>query len=319
MFLRLSNRLMESVPSAEDMAQQGAVVDQPAEEPKETESADAVSKWFEAMSHDMDEDIDGMEGEGGEEESPEVETEVSGEEVGGEAEELPTAAEVTAPETEPLQPQTPVQAVEQESAPVQEAPQAAPETAPAPQMTEEQRVELRNQAQSELQQRYRFSEEEAERLRDSPEEVLPQLAANLYLDVYEQVMGNLLQQLPAVVHRVSQVQSHQAKGEEAFFSRWKSLNTPEGRQKVVQMGQVYRQMNPNVSLEQFIEDVGLQASVALRLPIEGYPAAQPVAAVSQPAAAPRQPASPVSAPARAVTRPVNPFMQMAEDMLREEE
>ncbi|MGW8177713.1 MAG: hypothetical protein ACWGQW_02795 [bacterium] len=295
----------------------------------ESPSGSPVADWFKAMAEDIGSDDDAFEfedagtSEQGTEGSVEV-AEPSTDEGKGETSEAqpeePKAQEVAAqpeaitPAAE--EPQEPV--VQQAATPqpvAQPEPPAAP-TAPAT-ITEEQRAQMRNAAAEELQKRYAMDDATALQLRDSPEEVLPKLAANMYLDIFEQVTQSIMQHLPTIVQGTMATQQAQKEGENAFFSRWKALDTPEGRQKAIMFGKAYRQAYPNAPKEQFIEDVGLQAMVAMRLPIEGYGAQAP--AGNPPVVqAPRTPASPTSAPTSQPGRSSNPFTQLADEFLQEE-
>lgn len=208
--------------------------------------------------------------------------------------ETPTQPEVTEPTVEAREPEQPTS------------------------LSAEEQAKIRKEAVDELARRYEIDAERAELLRAQPEEVLPQLAAEMYLDVYQNVVNTVTQMLPQIMQQVTAQQQQQKAGEDAFFSRWKALNTPEGRAQATRFANVYRQAYPQATQEQFIEEVGLQTMIALRLPIEGVsaPAAQVPVAPRQPA--PRTPASTTSIPSDARRGSRNMFESMAEEFLQEE-
>jgi len=148
--------------------------------------------------------------------------------------------------------------------------------------------ELKSNAVAELEKRYALSQEDADAMISEPEAVIPKLAARLYVDIYENMMNMLQHQLPHVVRDVQTTSSRQQKDEEAFYTAWPALRNVD-RNELIRIGQMYRQLNPQATREQFIQDVGVQSMVRFRLPIPGYNAPPP-----QPDVTPHMPARPTA-------------------------
>lgn len=215
----------------------------------------------------------------------------------------------------PVQPQpqeqpAPVQA--EAIAPSQPSPanQEVPRPAAEPASQSPTRDELRARALVELEKRYALTEDDATAVLSEPEKVLPQFFSKLYVDIYENVLNSLQVALPQMVSQVQASESVASQNERDFYAAWPKLQ--EHTQMVERFGQMYRQMNPQATKEQFINDVGAQAMVALKLPIEGVtqPAAQPESVVRVP---PYTPPRGGPTPAPQGPRPVNPWAQMAEE------
>lgn len=197
----------------------------------------------------------------------------------GEAETPPTKEEEAKPEEKPAEPQQPQQP---STDGVQEP--AAPQ--------DEQAVwqEWREKARESLQKAYGLSEEEAKAFETDPVAVLPKLAAEVHMNVFDAVYQTLRAQLPAMVEQVQAQQRSRQEFHNAFFERWPEL---KGLEKDVQTAMnLYAQLNPGVTREQLIEDVGLQVSIRHRKPLPGSKPA-PVQQPQVPAAAPAfKPAAP---------------------------
>lgn len=192
------------------------------------------------------------------------------------------------------------------------------ETKPAEEVTqalEEARVKARDQ----LKEKFALTEEQEDLLIQSPNKVLPELAANLYLDLFDSIMGGFQQQLPGLIRQVIQTDQVQQKQENAFFEAWPQLNKPDYQETVQRIAQSYRALNPQTSEEEAIKEIGAQAWVALRLPLEEL--AQVAQGGVVETAAPRQPATRRGA-AEAVPRkpkPDNAFTQLANELIEEDD
>ena len=89
----------------------------------------------------------------------------------------------------------------------------------------------------------------------------------MYLEIYERVMADLNHQLPNAVQHITRMATTQQQDEADFYTQWPDLKAHS--EDVLRIGRVYRQMNPTATKEQFIQDVGLQSMIHLRLPIQG--------------------------------------------------
>ena len=186
---------------------------------------------------------------------------------------------------------------------VEETP-PAPET---PQLSDTQRQELRSQAVEQLAKSYEFDEETAAELETNPAKVIPKLAAELQVRVYENVVSTIMQQLPGALDGVVRSKETAARRENAFFSRWPELKGY--KKQTLQMAQMWRQMNPSASEDVAIEEVGKVAMAAL-----GLTGAQ-VQAAAEPASVQRTLTPPTAPPVQrttASTKSKNPFEALAE-------
>lgn len=219
-----------------------------------------------ALDTESEEDSDlGEEGDTEEEGEPEAQPAVEPAE-GGEAAAEPAAEE-------PAEPQQP--APEAEPAPAQEpSPEPAAEQ-PAPLSPEEYNRffnETRDAAIEQLTGHYALNDEMAEELEEAPEKALPRMAARLHFDIMVQTLNAVANQLPAAFESYMHSRDDNAKSEDAFFNAWPGLKSQD-RSAIARISQAYRQSNPNASMEQFIQEVGTMASVALKVPLEAAPQA----------------------------------------------
>lgn len=199
-------------------------------------------------------------------------------------------AQVAQPvETSAGQPSSPVQPV----APPQpaEPPPAAPKV-----LTQEEFLAKRNELQQTFASHYTLSEDDKLLLQTEPEKVLPKIAANVAVDVFEAASRIILGQIPQMIeqHLVGQRAATEAR--EAFFKDFPSLNKPEYYPTLRQVTQMYRQMNPQVPYADAIKAIGKHAMLMLGLSAEGTSPA------NTPPPPPPRPATPLM-PGSAAVRP----------------
>lgn len=162
---------------------------------------------------------------------------------------------------------------------------------------------------------YKLSEEEAEELETDPVTALPKLAANMHLQVMRSATLNVARLLPMMIEQIQSTQSQSKSLEDKFYDAHPGLAEHKGT--VLRYGQVYRQMNPQATVEDFIRDVGAQASVGLGI------VQQPKQQQQQPVVQQTSPHSPAlagrqqSTPARMA--PTNEFERIAEEFLTEDD
>lgn len=251
------------------------------------------------------------------EEEPPVSSEAS-------VEPAPPAAPAAEPPTPESSQQPAEEVVTPPESPIQTASQAQPDvgtgtpppaeaSAPEPEFD---MTEARQSALAELEKRYALSQEDADAMISEPEKVLPKLAGQMYMDVFEGVLSAVQTMLPQAFTQFNQSYAAQQKDEADFYDAWPALK--EHADRVLPIGKMYRQLNPQASKEQFIQEVGLQAMLALKLPIEGITQA-PQQQTQQ--ATPGAYAPPSGAP-RAVTqrpaqqapaKPTNAFTELADE------
>ena len=262
------------------------------------------------------------------------------------AEAQPTAAPAVPAQTPAAQPAQ--QPAEPPKAPAQQPAQAQPQTqqpAPAQASTTPQQP---SQAQGEepaapvqptseqIQARYKewrgqtenllathhfaLTEQEQNDLELNPGEVIPRLMSKVYLDAVTATLSQVVNYLPRMIASVNESQTVQSKSEEEFFGRWPQLK--DHKDMVLRVGQVYRQLNPRASKEDFMNEVGAQTLVALRIPPEGI-APQPkvngnTQAQQTAKATPFVPAATAPGGGAPQQPPRNIFDQLASDFEEEE-
>lgn len=154
---------------------------------------------------------------------------------------------------------------------------------------------------------YKMTEEEAQEVLTSPEKVLPQLAARVHLEVVQNVLGTMAQTMPGVISGLLQAQKQNTEVMDQFFQKWPQLDRVKDKATVYEVAKVYRQLNPQATMEEMFQAVGATAVVKLgKLPAAAQAApAQPAKA---PAYTPARNAPTVMQP----TQTMNPWEAMAE-------
>lgn len=233
--------------TAEEQKSAGAPAAPAAETPQEPSApvedafVDAGSDWAELADDTVAES-----GEWGEEAPPAIPAE-------------PAAATPAEPA-----PATPEQlAAEQPLQPEQMAPEAQA------QYTPEQRQAAEMAYMGQLERLYTFDEDTALKLQTEPEKVLPALAAKLHLDVMKTVMAQVNGMLPQVMQQQTKVVERETKAQDMFFGQWPQLRGYE--KQVLEVGRMYRQMNPNAAPDEAVKRIGEVALAALGLPVAAAP------------------------------------------------
>jgi len=173
-------------------------------------------------------------------------------------------ADVLEVEQQALAPEEPPAEAPQEEAPAEaEAPAQQEEPAPAqqeaqapPALTPEALAKARNDAIQRIAQRFTFTDEERESLREEPEKVLPSLAARLQVETYEMVLAALHSVLPTLIGQA--IQGHQVAQttHSKFLERWPELKDPRYEPVIREVAAQYRKAFPDATPEDAIEDIG---------------------------------------------------------------
>lgn len=205
------------------------------------------------------------------------------------------------PEPVPAQAELPLAAPEvvAPAAPSQPAPvEAAPPAEDITKVYTDWRVQTEDLL---AQHHYKLNEEEMALLDTNPQEVIPKIAAKVYLDAVSAAITQVTNYLPRMVRSVIEQDAVNTESENQFFSAWPALKGH--KESVLKIGQVYRQMNPQASAEQFVNEVGAAAMVSLRLDPQGARAPATPAAPAAFVPAAQTPQGGVAAP----KGKVNPF------------
>lgn len=193
----------------------------------------------------------------------------------------------------------------QQQPPQQQAPQQAQESAVDPFTQLEQTIQA-GQAQvidAVAQGVYALSEEEVEGVLSDPGKHLPQMMARVHVNAVQGVLRHVAQQMPAMVSGLLRAREENSQREESFFKAWPQLDRTKHMADIVKVGQVFRQLNPNATQEDFIKTVGAQVVLAHGLHLQQQqqqqaPPQQPVAPtvpVFQPAGVGHQGGTPAPA------------------------
>ena len=290
------------------------------------ETAKTTASENEVLDEDLSEEdldaavIEALEGDDAEEKK-DVEVQAEPEPQKG-AEEAPAEAKEAAEPEKKEEAQPPAEA-EEAAAKAPEGEEGKAE-APAPQPSEgeagpaaspealaKQFREARAEAEKLLaEQHYKLSEEDAEALEVDPGAAIPRLMAKVYMDAVTTAISHVLDNMPRLIEGTMQVQQQAKAAEDKFYETWPQLDRSKHHEMVLRLGRAYRQAYPNASQDEFIRDVGAQALVALRIPLQAQKA---------PESKPFRPASVASAPAaQTVERPKNPFEALAEELMRDD-
>lgn len=265
----------------------------------------------------VDEATEEAEVESLEEETP------SGEEVLDDEEMSPLAAEAeeesTEAELDPTETPTPEVEAAAETPEVQETEsEVVPEVvakAPEPDKSYEA---LRTEALVELESKtFAISEEDAQTLVTEPEKILPKLAARVYMEAFENAQRSVMTALPQMILQTMSAQTAMTQATDGFYAKWPKIDRGDAKhaQTVGRIGQVYRQLNPTATAEQFTAEVGAQALLALGIPFDEIIDAPPVETPK-----PFQPASPSGTARRVVAaKPNGMWETMAEELLTDDE
>lgn len=156
---------------------------------------------------------------------------------------------------------------------------------------------------------YKLTEEDVAQLNENPAAYIPRAMSRVYLDCISASFQQFVQYLPRMVHQVLEARDVNSKNETDFFAAWPDLAKHEkGRDTVLRLGAAYRQANPAASVEDWINEVGAQSMVALRItpsnakiedPAKKETAFKP--ASNTPASVPQKPLN------------TNPYAQLAEE------
>ena len=264
--------------------------------------------------------------------SPEGETSEENEEVEGE--ELAASAgdeseeEVPSEKEEP--PETPSAedtTQEEEEEEVVIPPRSEePEVQQTPEEIKAAQEEARAKAREELKRKFQLTEEQKEAFIADPSTVLSELASDLFLDIYDSLMVGVSGMVPQVVTSVIQQREAQQEVDRRFFSAWPQLAKPEYRATIDRIAENYRRLNPDASDEDAIAEIGAQAWVALRLPIEELAQlTQQSSSIQEEEPEPQAnvthiPANPGRVPKATITPPQkgNEFTELAEEFIQED-
>jgi hypothetical protein len=147
--------------------------------------------------------------------------------------------------------------------PLQQTPEAPEQLQQPQQFTPEQVAAAEAAYAAQLANLYTFDEDTAMRLQTEPEKVLPALAAKLHLDVMRTVMAQMRGMLPEMLQTQTKSVERETQAKSQFFGAWPELQGYE--KQVLEVGRMYRQLNPNAPAEEAVRRIGETAMAALGL------------------------------------------------------
>lgn len=228
------------------------------------------------------------------------------------------AAEAKPAVATPAEPAKP--AVAAEPAATSEA-KPAPVAAKTPEQIETERVAVETAAKAEderlftgLVEYYKLPEDMQLKLSTEPENVLPFMAARLHQTMAKALQAMIRTEMPQYIRHVTSVDAMETQAETAFNTRWPLLK--DKKAAVMEVGMMFRKVNPNATAQEAIERIGKTVMDALGL--QEAPAAA-AGGTGAPAGTPA--AKPIFQPAgasgsRGASAPdTNEFSQMAQEFL----
>lgn len=226
-----------------------------------------------------------------------------------------TPATVTPPAVEQTPPAIPPQQVaqpqvQQPQQPQQPVDQQIQQPVKTPEQTRQDYLAL-------LSGNYAISEDDAVALATQPETVMPRLAANLHVNIMQEVV-QLVQQALQGVPRMMQAQLQQSQAEQSakqeFYGVWPGLEAHH--ESVLQNALLVRRAHPQATKQQVIDMAGTMTAMALGLdPASVRKAAQTpqTQPQGQQVQRPVRPAAPGPAPQGLPQQSENIFSQFADD------
>jgi hypothetical protein len=189
------------------------------------------------------------------------------------------------PEPEEPEPEPPAEAAEaEEEVVVPETPEVPeePENTRTPEEVAEAAKKARESARENLVEQFKMTEEQEEAFAQNPGEFLSNLAADLYLDLYDSMMVGIQTQMPQMVQGIIHTQTTKTKAEQAFFKAWPQLAKPEYKATIDRISDTYSANNRGASQEDAIREIGAQSWVALKLPLDELLALTQTSAPAEP-------------------------------------
>jgi hypothetical protein len=148
---------------------------------------------------------------------------------------------------------------------------------------------------------FKLSPEDIEGLETDVVGTVPKLLAKAYVMAQQNVLTQLASMVPTMIQRQTVAMQKHAEGENKFYSAWPGIDRSKHGDLVTRYAGVYRQMHPQATLEQMIQDVGPMVMMAARIPASppGAQVGQTPAPGTAPAVTPRPPQANAFVPAGA--------------------
>ncbi len=153
---------------------------------------------------------------------------------------------------------------------------------------------------------FQLSPQEIEGLETNAAETIPRLLSRVFIAAQQQYLLQMSRMVPAMIQRQTAASETYRKNGDAFFKAWPQLNERDHGEVVARVGRVWRQQNPQASLEQAIAEIGPMAMMIAKVP--AAPAATPAKQNGR-AASPSPAFQPAQSGATSMNDPtqVNPY------------
>jgi hypothetical protein len=131
------------------------------------------------------------------------------------------------------------------------------------------------------QQMFQLSPEEKEALEQDVIGTVPKLLAKVFVKQQQNALTQMGRMIPMMIQRHLQAVKRNDGNEGKFYQRWPDIDREKHHDSVVKYASVYRQMHPQASLEQMIEDLGPMVMMANKIVPQSLRPAAPAAAARQ--------------------------------------
>lgn len=130
---------------------------------------------------------------------------------------------------------------------------------------------------------FAITDKEMEELETNVGEAIPKLLGKTFVKMQANMLQQIARLVPSMVQRTTEAVQKNAENEQKFFRAWPALDPTKHTDIVRKYAVTYRQMHPQASFEQMIQDLGPLVMMAAKVnPTAGAPAAAPAAATPKP-------------------------------------
>jgi hypothetical protein len=114
---------------------------------------------------------------------------------------------------------------------------------------------------------FKLSQEDIEALETDAPAYIPKLLARVFLKSQQSALRQMANIVPAMMQKMTEVTKRNTENENKFFSRWPNLKADQHGDTVRRLARTYRQMHPQASLDQMIEDLGPIVMITAKVPL----------------------------------------------------
>lgn len=141
--------------------------------------------------------------------------------------------------------------------------------------------------------------------------------ARVYMDSVTGAIGHITKAMPQLLEVALAKRNNESAAEAEFYAAWPGLNRATHGEVIGRLGRTYRTAYPQAPKADFIRDVGAQAIVALRIPLNEAPTKEVVKEIPPASSAAFKPAG-SGTPSGGPQPKENPFTQLSIEFDEEE-